>query len=54
MLDAVNNIAKVTVFDARDIEAGPVYTGQLRHHLPLSFHGCYTPRVARPHGPATR
>jgi len=54
VLDAVNNIAKVTVFDARDIEAGPVYTGQLRHHLPLSFHGCYTPRVARPHGPATR
>ncbi|RWA20116.1 carotenoid oxygenase family protein [Mycolicibacterium brumae] len=48
VLDAVNNIANLTIVDARDIEAGPVYTGRLSHHLPLTFHGCYTPRVARP------
>ncbi|HTM84983.1 MAG TPA: carotenoid oxygenase family protein [Mycobacterium sp.] len=46
--DGVNNIASLVVLDAQDIAAGPVYTGKLRHHLPLTFHGCYTPRVARP------
>ena len=49
VLDAVDNTANLSVFDAKDIEAGPVYVGRLRHHLPLSFHGCYTPRIARPH-----
>lgn len=45
--DGVNNIASLMVLDARDLAAGPVYTGKLRHHLPLTFHGSYTPRVAR-------
>lgn len=49
--DAVNNIASLQVLDAKDVGAGPVYTGRLRHHLPLTFHGCYTPRVARPVSP---
>ncbi|MFA5708913.1 carotenoid oxygenase family protein [Mycolicibacterium sp.] len=49
VLDGNANIANLSVFDARDIEAGPVYTGTLNHHLPLTFHGCYTPRVGRPH-----
>lgn len=48
VVDGVGNIANLSILDARDIEAGPVYTGRLRHHLPLTFHGCYTPRVARP------
>ncbi|MBX5489363.1 MAG: carotenoid oxygenase family protein, partial [Mycolicibacterium hassiacum] len=49
VLDGVQNVANLSVFDARDIEAGPVYVGRLRHHLPLTFHGCFTPRVAQPH-----
>lgn len=46
--DGINNAANLLVLDARKLDAGPVYTGRLRHHLPLSFHGCFTPRVARP------
>lgn len=45
--DGVNNVAALLVFDAKDLAAGPVFTGRLRHHLPLTFHGCFTPRVAR-------
>lgn len=52
VLDGINNTANLSVFDAKDIEAGPVYVGRLRHHLPLSFHGCYTPRIAQPHSPS--
>ncbi|GFG72629.1 carotenoid oxygenase family protein [Mycolicibacter senuensis] len=45
--DGINNIAGLLVFDAKNVAAGPVFTGRLRHHLPLTFHGCFTPRVAR-------
>lgn len=48
VIDGVENIASLIILDAKDIEAGPVYQGRLRHHLPLTFHGCYTPRVAAP------
>jgi all-trans-8'-apo-beta-carotenal 15,15'-oxygenase len=48
VVDGISNVANLTILDARDIEAGPVYVGRLRHHLPLTFHGCYTPRVADP------
>ncbi|PQM46603.1 carotenoid oxygenase family protein [Mycobacterium talmoniae] len=44
--DGVNNVASLLIFDAKELAAGPVYTGRLRHHLPLTFHGCFTPRVA--------
>ncbi|MGE2735385.1 carotenoid oxygenase family protein [Mycolicibacterium vaccae] len=46
--DGFNNVANLSVFDAKDLGAGPVYVGTLRHHLPLTFHGHYTPRVAHP------
>jgi all-trans-8'-apo-beta-carotenal 15,15'-oxygenase len=46
--DGINNRASLVVLDARHLDAGPVYTGRLRHHLPLTFHGSFTPRVARP------
>lgn len=49
VLDGIEDIAKLMVFDAKDLEAGPVYVGALRHHLPLTFHGHYTTRVAQPH-----
>ncbi|WP_046318403.1 carotenoid oxygenase family protein, partial [Mycobacterium sp. UM_Kg1] len=46
--DGVSNRAGLAVLDAKNIDAGPVYTGRLRHHLPLTFHGSFTPRVAQP------
>lgn len=46
--DGVKNVASLLVFDARRLAAGPVFTGRLRHHLPLTFHGCFTSRIARP------
>ncbi len=52
VLDGTTNTASLYIFDARDVAGGPVYVGRLRHHLPLSFHGCYTPRVAQTRGPA--
>ncbi|KLO26657.1 lignostilbene-alpha,beta-dioxygenase [Mycolicibacter heraklionensis] len=48
--DGVNNRAALAVLDAKHVDAGPVYTGRLRHHLPLTFHGSFTPRVAQPTG----
>lgn len=46
--DGVNNVASLVVLDAKAVEADPVYVGRLRHHLPLTFHGSFTPRVAQP------
>ncbi|WP_194818203.1 carotenoid oxygenase family protein [Nocardia sp. XZ_19_385] len=46
--DRVSELASMLILDARDIEAEPVYRGRLRHHLPLTFHGTFTQRVARP------
>jgi all-trans-8'-apo-beta-carotenal 15,15'-oxygenase len=31
----------LAVFDARHLEDGPVARVRLRHHLPVSFHGCW-------------
>lgn len=40
--------ATMSVLDARDLETDPLYRGTLRHHMPLTFHGTFTERVARP------
>ncbi|NNH68536.1 carotenoid oxygenase family protein [Nocardia uniformis] len=40
--------AGMLVLDARDMVADPLYRGQLRHQLPLTFHGTFTSRVAHP------
>lgn len=44
--DGINNVASLVVLDAKAVEADPIYVGRLRHHLPLTFHGSFTPRVA--------
>ncbi|AYF75488.1 carotenoid oxygenase family protein [Nocardia yunnanensis] len=41
--DRPNSLAHLRVLDARDLTADPVYVGSLRHHLPLTFHGNFTP-----------
>lgn len=43
---AAEHRSRLVVVDARDVESGPVATAHLRHHVPLGFHGTFTPRVA--------
>jgi all-trans-8'-apo-beta-carotenal 15,15'-oxygenase len=31
--------------DACDVAAGPLFTTRLRHHVPYSLHGYFTPRL---------
>lgn len=40
--------SRLLVLDARDLGRDPLFTGRLRHHLPQSFHGTFTPRMAAP------
>ncbi|GAA5105213.1 carotenoid oxygenase family protein [Nocardia iowensis] len=44
--DRPRALAHLRVLDAKNIENDPCYVGALRHHLPLSFHGNFTPRAA--------
>jgi all-trans-8'-apo-beta-carotenal 15,15'-oxygenase len=47
----VENRSQLVVFDARDLENGPLSTAWLNHHIPWGFHGTYTRRVAEPGSP---
>jgi all-trans-8'-apo-beta-carotenal 15,15'-oxygenase len=47
-VDGLKKVASLIVLDAKAVEADPIYVGRLRHHLPLTFHGSFTPRVAQP------
>jgi all-trans-8'-apo-beta-carotenal 15,15'-oxygenase len=40
--------SRLIVLDATDPEREPLFAGHLRHHVPQSFHGTFTDRVARP------
>jgi all-trans-8'-apo-beta-carotenal 15,15'-oxygenase len=42
------------VFDERQFESGPVARVQLRHHVPLSFHGYWSAHSGAPQGKAPR
>jgi all-trans-8'-apo-beta-carotenal 15,15'-oxygenase len=42
--------SRLLVLDASQPEREPLFTGHLRHHVPQSFHGTFTRRVARPDG----
>lgn len=35
--------SRLTVFDARDLQAGPCFTAELSHHVPQGFHGNFHP-----------
>ncbi len=39
------------VLDASDLEKAPVAVAALRHHVPISFHGSFVPRVFIPERP---
>ena len=43
---AADHRSRLVVLDARDLNAPPVATAHLDHHLPLGFHGTFTRRVA--------
>jgi all-trans-8'-apo-beta-carotenal 15,15'-oxygenase len=45
--DLDTDVGNLIVLDAKNLAAEPIYVGRLRHHMPLTFHGCFTPRVAR-------
>ncbi|GAT13578.1 carotenoid oxygenase family protein [Mycolicibacterium thermoresistibile] len=45
--DCHRHRAHLRLLDAGAVSADPVFTGHLRHSMPLTFHGCFTPRVGR-------
>jgi len=46
--DADRDRSKLVILAARDLEAGPVATLYLKHHLPYGLHGSFTPEVWLP------
>ena len=45
MFDAVEEKSSLGIFDGKDIAKGPVTRLWLRHQLPHSLHGCFTPEL---------
>jgi all-trans-8'-apo-beta-carotenal 15,15'-oxygenase len=45
--DLTENRSQLLVFDARNLDAGPVATAWLNHHIPWGFHGTFTRRQAQ-------
>jgi all-trans-8'-apo-beta-carotenal 15,15'-oxygenase len=45
VFDAGANRTDIVGLDARDLAAGPLFTARLRHHVPYSLHGYFTPRL---------
>jgi all-trans-8'-apo-beta-carotenal 15,15'-oxygenase len=43
--DADANRTDIVGLDARDLAAQPLFTARLRHHVPYSLHGYFTPRL---------
>lgn len=46
--DPEEHRSRLLVLDAQHVGRDPLWTGTLPHHLPQSFHGTFTRRVARP------
>lgn len=46
--DSDTNKAQFCILDAQDVEAGPVCTINLPHHLPAGLHGSFTPEYLGP------
>jgi all-trans-8'-apo-beta-carotenal 15,15'-oxygenase len=46
--DPTEHRSRLVVLDARNLEAEPLFVGHLKHHIPQSYHGTFTSRVARP------
>ena len=43
--DADANRTDIVGLDARDLAAKPLFTARLKHHVPYSLHGYFTPRL---------
>jgi all-trans-8'-apo-beta-carotenal 15,15'-oxygenase len=41
--DPASDASNVTVLDARDLSAGPLFRAWFDHHVPPSFHGAFAP-----------
>jgi all-trans-8'-apo-beta-carotenal 15,15'-oxygenase len=44
VFDAAANRTQIVGLDARDVAASPLFVARLRHHVPYSLHGTFTPR----------
>jgi all-trans-8'-apo-beta-carotenal 15,15'-oxygenase len=45
VFDAAAGRTQVVGLDARDLAASPLFVARLRHHVPFSLHGTFTPRL---------
>jgi all-trans-8'-apo-beta-carotenal 15,15'-oxygenase len=43
VFDAATERSTIVGLDARDVAAKPIFTARLRHHVPYSLHGCFSP-----------
>jgi len=43
--DADSNRTEIVGLNARDLAARPLFTARLKHHVPYSLHGYFTPRL---------
>jgi all-trans-8'-apo-beta-carotenal 15,15'-oxygenase len=45
VFDAAEDRTRIVGLDARDLAASPLFVARLRHHVPYSLHGSFTPRL---------
>ena len=45
VFDTRDNCTAIVALDARDLTARPLFTAKLKHHVPFSLHGVFTPRL---------
>ena len=45
VFDASEGRTRIVGLDARDIAASPLFVARLKHHVPFSLHGTFTPRL---------
>ena len=44
VFDAAVDRTQIVGLDARDLSASPLFVARLRHHVPYSLHGTFTPQ----------
>src|SRR5262245_37132637 len=45
VFDSANERTQIVCLDARDLAAAPLFVARLKHHVPYSLHGTFTPRL---------
>src|SRR5262249_62293557 len=51
LFDARRQRTDIVGLDARNIAAAPLFVAHLKHHVPYSLHGTFTPRLFDVSGP---